>query len=108
MNWADSLVISKAKVCSFFLPSKPCVDEISPKSDLPDIDEDESPSEGSLEESQSETSEQHDSDEEWNGITQDEPVITNGQEVTEEAEVPILQSAQRTGVLHSAEHVLFR
>jgi len=105
MNWADSLVVSKAKVCSFVLPFKPSIHEISPKGNLPGTDEDESLSEGSLEESQSETSEQYDSDEEWNGITQDEPIITSGQEMPEEAEIPISQPAQRTGVLHPAEYV---
>jgi hypothetical protein len=105
MNWADSLVVSKAKVCSFFLLSKPSVNEIPPKSNLPGTDEDESPSEGSLEESQSETSEQHDSDEEWNGITQNESVITSGQESAEQAEIPLLQPAQRTGVLHPAKQL---
>ena len=102
MNWADSLVVSKAKVCSFFLLSKPIVNKFSPKSNLL---EDESPSEGSLEESQSETSEQYDSDEEWNGITQDEPVITSGQELAEQTEIPILQPAQPTGALHPAGHL---
>jgi len=78
-----------------------CVNEISLKSKLPASDEDESPSEGSLEESQSEASEGYDLEEEWDGITQDGPVITDDQEPAA-AEIPILRPA---GMLHPAEPV---
>jgi len=78
-----------------------CVNEILLKSNLPASDEDASPSEGFLGESQSEGSEHYDSEEEWDGITQDLPVITNNQELAE-AEIPNLQPA---GMLHPAEPV---
>lgn len=73
MDWADSLLLSKSK------------------NHVAAGDEDESSSEGSLDDSQSVASEQYGSEDEWNGITQEEPVISSHKEMTEEAEMPISQ-----------------
>ena len=63
-------------------------------------DGDESTSE---EESQNESSEQYDSEEEWNGITQNEPTTTSGQELVNEVEITILKAARPSSMLHLTE-----
>ena len=59
----------------------------------------------SEEESQNESTEQYDSEEEWNGITQHKPVTSSDQELANDVEIPTLRAAQPSSMLHLIERI---